>query len=236
MDDAYLAKLPSEVQRMVEEVESAIGREIVVRQRTDGDPSLPGLDQLATLMTEFSSGHMSFTVLLNGAIQPHTLAHEVAHAWLKSCRKTLSISADELDQRAFSLANLVSNDIEHLVVIPFEVNLSTDARRYWQSLYGHCVEELGVETNSNKVRGDGFRHLAVIDLALRDAQLAERVRQILHRNNCLDEAERFVHELSRENGDVSQAMVIAARYLVGNPTRYHYIQYSPDGCTRIPLQ
>lgn len=236
MEKEYLDQLPEPIRQMVFEIEALTQREVVVRQRVFGDTEISSAPELPVLDCYMNEGEMFVTITYRSTgIKAHMLAHEVMHAWLKIVRKTPFIKElNSDDVGASNIAALVSNDIEHMVIVATEISLFAEASSYWTELYTFLIRQLTHETHAGKIRGDLFRHLLVVRYALDDPLHLIKISDLLEKHNLVDEAQNLIDSVDRAGMDVGKLMLSAAHFLLWNPNRYGLMCFDvQSGCCQI---
>jgi len=211
--------LPPRIKKMVEDIEQMTGSEIVVRPRRGDDPALYGARHLPTLDCWMDGKTMHVTVICptTETLPIHFVIHEILHAWRNIALAVWKLeAANDNDADARRWSALIENDIEHMFIIPLEIQHAPEAASYWESLYWQATEELqeilAFQTRFKRdIRPsleDLIRHW-VVTSAIPQLGCRATLRAMLDQYDCLAPAERMVAEVSEALARADKAQMAA---------------------------
>ncbi len=195
MENAYLNRLPNDVRTLVERTEQASGVEITVRvdpSRARGRPNQSdsiacevnthGAQLLIPAPDHFPDGSVLHELLhirrflVNGV--PRIVVCDDYKHWAPELETTLT----ELD-----------NSLEHLVIVPEELEHRPDRKAYWGKVMIRVLDDLQSANLSNE---DRERHALInwvfIRQVLPDHELLDRASVLIERLGVSDQAERLL--------------------------------------------
>jgi hypothetical protein len=215
MDASYLKLLPSELQRMVEEVESAIGNEIVVRSPTDSDPDFVKADSLPYCQSALTATGFLGEIVFSSATPPvHHLAHEVMHIHRSFVQLSDRLCSKVQDGgMSDQIATGIDNDFEHFRIVPIEMSLFPEAVAYWESHYAmHLVTEqrrpsIGTmnDVNAHLARFDMLRNMVTIQKLIPHWHRLPDYAACLQRQGVLFDAQNLLKKLDQQPSKASQS-------------------------------
>lgn len=128
----FLSLLPDCVKSKVDDIEQTIGSEVVVRQGDtashQGGNSEP---PRAICICDHRSGALKVEIVLSAEAVAHNLLHEVLHAHRAAVLGVPRLLRDDASET--SLTNALTNDTEHLFIVPEEITLDPAALAFWEA-------------------------------------------------------------------------------------------------------
>lgn len=238
MENRYLDLLPAQIRNMVAQIEGAIKGHIVVRKRMLGDPSIEGMEQLPTIDCYMNTGKMFVTIILpDSSISPHTLAHEIIHAWrdIVMYEPRLRVANDAENT---NFAKILENDIEHIFVIPEEMNYFPDSFQYWENLYSGLIEQIAgavqfqrrLNRPSTHFRPDLLRHWLILS-AIPKLDCRTRLESTLSQAGYLDEANALFESTMGVYPDKGRMIGVALRHLGLATHNYELVRFDVQNRT-----
>ncbi|BBU29174.1 hypothetical protein BTHE68_29080 [Burkholderia sp. THE68] len=135
MQSEYLARLSKPVQQLVLEVEEGAGAEIkVILDPTQNDGGTTGLGKLAVVINAQSIQLFAPT---NGYFPDGAVRHEVLHVrrfHVDGVPKLALADSEEWDKGFSDALGALDNAIEHVVIVPEELQFHPDRRKHWETV------------------------------------------------------------------------------------------------------
>jgi hypothetical protein len=137
----YLNLLPNSIRAKVDEIEKAVGHEVVVSR---GDTAVhqqgTRAPPVAVCVCEEREGLMHVEITLSNDAAPHSLVHEILHA-----HRSIVLGVPRLIddwKPGSSLEEAIENDAEHIFIVPEEIALFAEARDFWYDQHSALVSAL----------------------------------------------------------------------------------------------
>lgn len=226
MEKLVLKKLPKPVVGLVEEIESAMGKEITY---------LP--NPYPICLTDPNPNALACSVSEHGAdifhrveeIDPHGLTHELLHIrryLVENIPQILPVK-DPTGQH-IQITSQIENSLEHLIIVPMEEQFGFEPYEYWHRTSLHnwtnfdrkimnkfaikknCI--LGWLTTSNLVKSEEVRELAY---------------RKIKKSGLLNEARKINKEIVQSNADKCKQLRILVRCLQIPANAVKIITYYP---------
>jgi len=152
----FLSLLPEEIRAKVAAVEQATGSEIVVHCGSTADyiganPEPPA----GVCICDDRKGLLEIEIRLVPGFKPHHLLHEVLHAYRASVGRAprLHLAGGATN----SLTDALTNDSEHLFIVPEEIRLDQEAQEFWHAERDRYFEALKAQPVSGESDFGGAR-------------------------------------------------------------------------------
>lgn len=213
MNEDVLSLLPIAVRRKVRAIEAAVGGEIDFRPPRDGDPAHLVNTDFPVLDCWPQPDRMNVSLVWPSALplSPHRIAHEIEHAHRKLVDGVWWLSTvAERDETVLS----ISNDIEHLYVVPKEMERFPEARTFWERTYSPMVAEL-VELPSfvpqrsrDAMWRAALRHWVFASLVLPGNSLLAPLEKLLKHYGRYATAQLLVQDIRAASSEVDVARLL----------------------------
>lgn len=215
MREDILQLLPIASRRQVRAIEHAIGGEFEFRPPRADDPDYikgsarPCLD----CWPQQSAMRVSLVWPQGRPVTPHMVAHEVEHAHRKVVEGVWWLSSEEA---ADETVLTISNDIEHLHVVPAEIGRFPVAKEHWLDLYSHLVSELpelpGYVPQHARIAmwRAAMRHWVFASLVLPESALLTPLAKLLRHYERYEAAQLLVREMRGAPTDVQVRLMLDA--------------------------
>lgn len=198
MDPDYLSRLTPAVQDFVREVEAASGIEIGVQ--LDARRAGRGPDGLGILACDIDEDGAVLLVPSMDYFPDSGVVHEVLHI-----RRMLVEGVPRLsDSTAYShwnpqIADVLTdldNALEHLVIVPEQLERCPESRQYWESVMVRVWEtDLPAIADAHDQRRWALVHWAFLAIVLPDSLVGATAQDVLRKLALTVDAERFVDVL-----------------------------------------
>jgi hypothetical protein len=223
MDHKYFTALPAPIQAMVNEVESLVGSEIAIRQRVPEEDALFPDKSLAYCDCYMLNGVTTVTIIKPvGTMAVHYLIHEILHAHRNIALAVLRLTSASGDNEvANHTACYVDNDIEHLYIIPAEIEYAPEARTYWENHYFQKIQELSIAVQNPRrsaidnvnLKNSLLRHWLVTSCTLSGWPARERLRTFLELTGFASEADILISDFNLQRQDKARFVGVLLRAL-----------------------
>lgn len=153
MQSKYLARLSKPVQQLVLEVEEGAGVDInVIPDPKQNEGGTTGLGNLAVVINAQSIQLFAPT---NGYFPDGAVRHEVLHVrrfHVDRVPKLALADSEEWDKSFSDALGALDNAIEHVVIVPEELQFHSDRRKHWETLMQDvCLALPGVPEGERRV-------------------------------------------------------------------------------------
>jgi hypothetical protein len=222
----FLDQLPDKAKLLVAEVESAIAKEIRIRPRTDADLDCVPDPRLAICDCFVFQGGLHVEIALPAQVCPvHTFIHEILHAHRNMVQQVHRLVGT--DARSERFAMRINNDLEHLFVIPAEIELVPEAIAYWYDHYDEQLEAAIADLDTHPLarRDNLLRHRLVTALTLPDWKGSGALKEALKANGWGRDADNLVRKIQVQLPDKQSAVSTMLRFLGLDRSRYATEQY-----------
>lgn len=222
MDESYLAKLPSEVQSMVAEVESAINQEIVVRKPSGADPDFVQSSELAYCQCSITpDGLIAEIVFPLDDTPTHQIAHEVTHIHRSFIQQVDRLSAKVQNggiQEQIAMG--IENDLEHILMVPAEIQCFPESLAFWERDFEQQLEfvrkmpHIGTLPFQNAVlsRLDMIRSFATASLILPLWRGLTEYAELLQRQGVINDACKLADKLRKHQDRKLESIATMLRF------------------------
>lgn len=234
MERQYLELLPASFQRMAEEIEELIGSEIVVRLQRPGDDLMDRT--LWNCICEMRQKGASVSIVMppGADIAPHSLVHELLHA-----HRNLSLAVPQLwakephDLVAARFSSRIENDVEHLYIIPQEIEAIPEAADWWCRYYDGVIDGLAAEI-SNPARSVSdtlglrealLRAWLVTSLCIPKWEGRAHLEAALTANDYMFEASKLSEKIKKEISDKASCLATVMRFAKLDPNRHQLVRF-----------
>jgi hypothetical protein len=155
MESRFFDLLPQQLQQHVLEIEQAIGKPIGVRRRTNKEYLPAELEEFASVSCYFENDEAIVDISYpDENLVAHSLMHEIMHAY-RYIVLGIPCVGTKIDAPALKLlANILDNDIEHVFIIPSEIEFVPEAEAYWDQFYNVKLDEIELSIESKQRRGE----------------------------------------------------------------------------------
>lgn len=135
MQPEYLVRLSKPVQQFVLEVEESAGVEIkVILDPKQNDGGTTGQGKLAV---DIGAQSIQLFAPTNGYFPDGAVRHEVLHVrrfHVDGVPKLALVDSEEWDKGFSDALGALDNAIEHVVIVPEELQFHSDRRRHWETV------------------------------------------------------------------------------------------------------
>ena len=205
MNNEYLDKLPHDIRSLVEEIEEKSDIEIEIQ--IDATRISRSFDQKGSLACEVDQYSARILIPTADYFPEGSVLHELLHIrrFLLEGVPQIVVCDDYEDwtpQLDKGLRDL-DNRLEHLVIVPEELNLRPDRRSYWESVMCRVLDEL----QTTSISEDDRKRYAQLDWIF--------VRNVVD-SCCLTEQ---AQSLTTQLGIIEQAASFNAALLLSLPSK-----------------
>lgn len=240
MQPEYLARLPLDISALVEEIEQASGVEITVEvdpARVRNIPEHPDIMACA-----FSPRAARLLIPAPDYFPDGSVLHELLHIrrFLVEGIPCL-VDCDAYEGWRPSIAaglTRLDNSIEHLIIVPEELQLRPDRRAYWERVMMRLWDELASDRfNQLDRRQLALVNWAFIEHVLPGSAVQSYSRVVLAKFDLTDRARRCYDELIPSLSDKESAVKVCFRHL-GLPLEmasFEYVDTHTGTRREVPL-
>lgn len=191
MDAKYYKLLTNDTKNLVVEIESAIDKDIEIKIVSKPQ------DTLACNV----DGVCPVIILPKADFFPESsVVHELIHIrrFLVERVPSLSVMEEYWSHKIEQAFLAIDNDLEHLCVIPEEIRRKPDRFQRWQGEISKKIDviEKSIQYNEDDKKNFLVRLLLILEIAVVDKSLANRVRQLLKRK-IKDDLEEFIFQIKQ---------------------------------------
>jgi len=193
MHAEYLARLPPDIRALVGEIERESGTEIAVT------PDSTRTDKLGC---NIECNGSEILIPQNDYFPPAAVLHELLHikrmyldrvpriVFCEDCNEYLDDPAQEVQLRS-GLVKL-DNNLEHLVIVPKEIELMPDRSLYWEQRMRRTLTKLTADNLSKDNQcGSVVEHWPFVHHVLPDSNLKVQIRELAEKLQVVDKATAF---------------------------------------------
>jgi len=239
MDSRLLALLPSELVTEVAAVEEAIGSTIGIKAPPKYDPLLSRRPELVAIETGMIAGRSYANLLIPTGVdlKAHTLAHEVMHAYRNLVQRVWRLIDASGQERLFP--TMIENDLEHLFIVPRELDLFPEARVYWEAEWTAKVTQQAFEDlqqterpfDALAMRGNLLRLSLTLEQVLPDLPAREVLLQGLATSGLSRDAENLSRSYHKADGSKPALAAMSLRFARLPFDRFRLARYLPAART-----
>lgn len=197
MQPEYLAQISPAVRSFVEEVEDASGFNIEVIP--DAGLNAGGPFEQGTLKVEIGRHHARLLAPTNGYFPSGGVRHEVLHIWRLHVEGVPRLALAEevhLDPAFEQSLARVDNALEHLVIVPLELQHHPERREHWEAVMTrHWLDELPHATFALDRRIGACLHWTFLRHVLGATPAAVSAEAFLLAHDLQAEADSFCDQL-----------------------------------------
>ncbi|MDQ6212129.1 hypothetical protein [Achromobacter insolitus] len=194
MQSEYLDRLSKPVQQFILEVEEGAGVEIkVILDPRQNEGGTTGQGKLAV---DIDAQRIQLFAPTNGYFPDGAVRHEVLHVrrfHIDGVPKLALADSQESDKGFSEALGEIDNAIEHVVIVPEELQFHSDRRRHWETVMQKVWSEL-----PNAPEGDRplavYLHWTFLRHVLPDSPVVETARSIANEYALLELADRFADQ------------------------------------------
>jgi len=211
MEKKIKLSLPSNIQRLVDEIENFAGCEIQLRPNSS--PLIKTKQDVIGCTASETEAIIYF--YREEALIPQAVLHELLHIyryWVEQVPQVLPVDIENEDR--ISVTSQIENSFEHLVIVPQEEIYGFDPFPYWNETFRKFWAEFEAKPENSwvKRKNDLLGWLPVHFLA-NDPTVKEVAKNGLRREGLLHEAERLALKIEKVLDDKPQAVAVITRFL-----------------------
>jgi len=159
MDPQFFDLLPQSIQQLVLDIERVIGKPIAVRRRNSAQGISEGFARFVTVRCYLDNGETIVDISYPGeTLELHSLIHEILHAWRYIVLGIPFLNAYIDDPYVKRTADSLENDLEHILVIPAEIEIAPEAETYWERFYCDSLREVELALAFKRHSNLGITH------------------------------------------------------------------------------
>lgn len=240
MQPEYLDCLAPDIRSLAEEVERLSGVEVVVKVSPDRARNLPG--KLDTLACRVSPNGAELLIPAPGYFPDSSVLHELLHV-RRFLVEGVPRLTDNLTYEPWSpdiptSLILHDNSIEHLFVVPEELQRRPERRKYWECVMKRAWKELAAnELNEVDRQQSALANWVFIQYVLPASKVLPLARDVVEHLNLSDLAQRFCEALLPVLSDKESTVRVWFEHLdvpLGAAS-LEYINTHDGTCTEVPL-
>jgi len=194
MQPEYLARLSEPVQQFILEVEEGAGVGInVILDPKQNDGGTTGQGKLAVVINAQSIQLFAPT---NGYFPDGAVRHEVLHVQrfhVEGVPKLALADSEEWDKRFSDALGDLDNAIEHVVIVPVELQFHPERREHWEAVMGNVCSELPHVPEGER-RLAVCMHWTFLRRVLPNSPQVEIVRNFAMKHAMLEMADHFADQ------------------------------------------
>jgi hypothetical protein len=216
MQIEYLDRLAPDVRNLVEEVQRAIGMEIVVT--VDQGRAQNRADRPDTMACEVELNRATILIPTVEYFPDGAVLHELLHIrrhlvdgvpMLVDCVDYLTCDPEIGTKLAKH-----DNDLEHLVIVPMELDQRPERREHWERAMRRNWDELASGAHQDTHRRErALRYWAFMQFVLPDSPTRPVAQDVLNRLGLTDEAVNLCNALALVLADKEQAVRVWFEHL-----------------------
>lgn len=194
MQPEYLARLSAPVQQFILEVEKSAGVDIkVIPDFKQNEGGTSGQGKLAVVIDAQS---VQIFVPTNGYFPDGAVRHEVLHVWrflVEGVPKLTLADNEEWDKTFSDALGGLDNAIEHIVIVPVELQFHPDRRQHWEAVMRNACLGLPDAPECER-RLAVCLHWTFLRHVLPDSPSVEIARNFAKEHALLEMADQFVDQ------------------------------------------
>lgn len=194
MQPEYLGRLSKPVQQLVLEVEESAGVEInVILDPKQNEGGTTGQGKLAV---DIDAQSIQLFAPTNGYFPDGAVRHEVLHVrrfHVDGVPKLALADSEKWDRRFSDALGEIDNAIEHVVIVPEELQFHSDRRKHWESVMQKVWSELPVAPEGERPLAV-YLHWTFLRHVLPDSPVVETARSFANEHALSEMADRFADQ------------------------------------------
>jgi hypothetical protein len=208
MQPEYLARLSGSVQEFIRQVEKQSRLEIEVSlesQLNNGGPL-----GLGNLEVDITDRRIQLFAPSNGYFPDGAVRHEVLHVQrfhVEGVPKLAIANEVSWDEGLRDGLARLDNAVEHIVIVPQELQFHPERRLHWEAVMSHIVSELPFVPEGER-RLAACLHWAFLRHALPDSPQVESARRFLHEHALAEVADAFADQFLSATTDKEEMVRI----------------------------
>lgn len=237
MQPEYLARLSKPVQQFIHKVEegAGIGIEVLLSTKQNGGGTA-GQGKLAVII---DARRVQLFAPTNGYFPDGAVRHEVLHVQRFHIDRVpkLALADEESWDEGFSDAlGALDNAIEHIVIVPVELQIHPERRQHWEAVMRDVCSGLSDIPEGDR-RLAVCLHWAFLRNALPDSPQIEITRNFLNTHALLGMADHFVNQFLAAAPSKEEMMRILAFTFPEFPWNRVALEYinSTTGTYQTPI-
>ena len=191
MQPEYLARLSRPVQQFILEVEEGAGLDIsVVLDPRQNDAGPGGLGHLAVTI---EAGRIQLFAPTNGYFPDGAVRHEVLHAHrflIEGVPKLALSDRVPWDKHFSDVLGSIDNALEHVVIVPVELNFHPERREHWEAVMRTVCSDLPNIPEGERRLAIGL-HWTFLRHVLPDSPFVDIARSFAKKHALLEMADQF---------------------------------------------
>ncbi|MBB5393816.1 MULTISPECIES: hypothetical protein [unclassified Herbaspirillum] len=191
MQPEYLARLNEPVQQFVLDVEEGAGVEInVILDSKQNEGGTTGQGKLAVVIDAKSIQLFAPT---NGYFPDGAVRHEVLHVrrfHVEGVPKLALADSEEWDKGFSDALGALDNAIEHIIIVPEELQFHSDRRKHWETVMQRVCSELPHVPEGERCLAVCL-HWTFLRHVLPDSPVVEIARSFANKHALLELADHF---------------------------------------------
>ena len=194
MQSEYLDRLSKPVQQLVLEVEEGAGVKINVI--LDQKQNKGGTTGQGTLAVVIKAQSIQLFVPTNGYFPDGAVRHEVLHArrfHVDGVPKLVLSNSERWDRFFSNALGSLDNAIEHVVIVPEELQFHPDRREHWEKVMQDVWSEIPYVPEDERPLAVCL-HWTFLRHVLPDSPVVEIARSFAKEHALLELADRFAHQ------------------------------------------
>ena len=194
MRPEYLDRLSESVQQFIREVESQAGIEIEVLpsvKQNDRGPTGQGLLEIV-----INAQNIQLFAPANGYFPDGAVRHEILHVQrfhIEGVPKLVLADEEEWDRSFSEAMGALDNAIEHVAIVPVELQSHPERREHWEAVMSNICSQLPDVPESER-RLAVCLHWAFFRHVLPDSPQVQIVRNFAEKHELLEIANQFADQ------------------------------------------
>lgn len=210
MQLAYLSRLSEPVQKFVLEVEQSSGLQITVVEESSLNETGP-LGQ-GRLEVSIEPRRLRLFVPTNGYFPDGAVRHEVLHIQrfhVQGAPKLALANWMAWDQGSADRLTAIDNALEHLVIVPLELELHPERKEHWEAVMSDVCGGLRSIPDSERRLAVSL-HWAFLRHVLPDSRQVQVMQEFMHEHDLLAVANQFADQLLAVLGSKEEMLKVLA--------------------------
>jgi len=237
MQPEFLARLSASVQEFVLEVERESG--VAINVYIDPKQNKGGTAGQGKLAVVINAQSAQILVPTNSYFPDGAVRHEVLHVkrFLVECVPKLTLADDEDWDKDFSDAlGALDNAIEHLVIVPLELEHHPERRKHWESVMKDVCLDLS-QVPEGERRLVVCLHWTFIRRVLPSSPMTDVIRDFAVDHGLLEMANRFFEQFISAAESKEELIRLIFHTFPEIPRRRAALEYinSVTGTTQKPI-
>lgn len=238
MQPEYLARLSGSVQEFIRQVEKQahLGIEVILEsQLNNGGPM-----GLGNLEIDITDRRVQLFAPSNGYFPDGAVRHEVLHVQrfhVEGVPKLALANEASWDKGLREALARLDNAIEHIVIVPLELQLHPERRLHWEAVMSDVVFDLPLVPESER-RLAAYLHWAFLRHALPGSPQVENARRFLDEHALAEGADAFADQFlsaATDKEEMVRILLLTFPEIPKNRTAFEFINSATGSRqTRIP--